>query len=65
MFDDLIQRVCSTEFQNILYSLGYTSMLVQSGKTNIANTVVESSKLDIQWYNYKPSLKEVSSSPMQ
>jgi beta-1,4-N-acetylglucosaminyltransferase len=58
MFDDLVQAVCSSAVQTQLAGLGYTRLLVQSGRTDLAQ--IPDSALEVSWYNYKPSLTEVS-----
>jgi len=59
MFEELIQCVCSSAIQKKLSDLGYTSMVIQSGKTDLIEDDIPESGLDVSWYNYKPSLSEV------
>ena len=60
MFEELIQCVCSKTIQEKLSYLGYTSMVIQSGRTELVEDEVPESGLSLSWYNYKPSLSEVS-----
>merc|ERR1719315_467113 len=56
MFDELVQCVCSSDVQTQLSGLGYTRLLIQSGKTELPD--IPESGLDVSWYSYKPSLSE-------
>ena len=60
MFEELVQSMCSTEIQTQLSELGYTSMVIQSGRTDLAEDAVQEAELEVSWFNYKPSLSEVS-----
>jgi len=60
MFEELIQCVCSKIIQEKLSELGYTSMVIQTGRTELVEDDIPESGLGVSWFNYKPSLSEVS-----
>eukprot|EP00092_Neocalanus_flemingeri_P022827 GFUD01024751.1.p1 GENE.GFUD01024751.1~~GFUD01024751.1.p1 ORF type:complete len:165 (+),score=38.58 GFUD01024751.1:41-535(+) len=61
-FDSLVTRVCSQDIQSELLGLGYTSMVVQTGKFCPSPDSLSNTELELSWYDYKPSLSQDISS---
>eukprot|EP00090_Calanus_glacialis_P015362 TRINITY_DN2424_c0_g1_i1.p1 TRINITY_DN2424_c0_g1~~TRINITY_DN2424_c0_g1_i1.p1 ORF type:complete len:165 (-),score=37.96 TRINITY_DN2424_c0_g1_i1:20-514(-) len=57
-FACLVSEVLSPDIQTQLLELGFTSMTIQTGQNTLDNNLVKDCKLDVSFYNYKPSLSE-------
>jgi beta-1,4-N-acetylglucosaminyltransferase len=57
-FASLVSEVLSPEIQTQLLELGFTSMTIQTGQTTLDSNAVKDCKLDVSFYDYKPSLAE-------
>jgi len=56
-FDSLVAKVCEKAVQDQLVSSGYSSLLIQAGKS-APSSPASDSPLVVTWYNYKPSLQD-------
>lgn len=55
-FPQLVSAILSPDILSLLYSQGYSSLTIQAGNTSVQSPT--DSPLDIQIFDYKPSLAE-------